>query len=584
MSQSYNIGMFGFSKETSNFQKSIYVVILLSFFLTSLFYSFYTPTFEGPDETFHYNTAIKASQNNYQFLEYDASRTPLYYTVLGFFINFVDDPRPTTIPGNPTFSTDTTNKNHNIHSNEEVFPFSGTAKYVHIFRIFSIFCGVATLIFTFKIARIVFPKNIWFALFVISTTAFLPRFAWQNSVISDDVLVWLLATISIYYMLKFSNDFKLKFLILTAIFVGLSIATKANGLLLYPVFFSLLIYLIMSKKITKESFLKHILIFQIISILSGAWLAFKFIPFYMPFIENSIGGEKARQTIHSLMNFGSFKWRFFDHNFEAFGWNVISIPQHFIEIAQALLIVSLVGLFLLIIKRTKIPKLSLKREHVVVLIATSFFLILGFLEFFLTAGRGSSRNYFPAISALSILYSLGLFAIFYQNKTKFLLLFFVLFLIFMNVVVFTVLDREFDHGAGTILPSKIRYDASTEYKTHTGISKAFDSNPNTIWHSSILKDKNPEIITIDYRHPTLKNHLTIISGSNWHPKSFEIVGSNNAYDFVTLKSINLESKWNAQTSYDIDFFNDIPYRFYYVKINSAFGSFVEFSELNFKYK
>ena len=52
-------------------------------------------------------------------------------------------------------------KNRLTHLSEEVFPFSGTAYSVHVLRIFSIFFGIITLIFIYKITQLIFPHEKW---------------------------------------------------------------------------------------------------------------------------------------------------------------------------------------------------------------------------------------------------------------------------------------------------------------------------------------------------------------------------------------------------------------------------------------
>lgn len=566
--------------------KLLFIMIIFCYFTLTLLYSLITPTFEGPDEKFHYTKSVQTSNYNFHFIE-STNRNPLSYLLIGGLINCLDffhlDTSNVYLQIDPDFDLNMSN-NRFKHGSEEIFPFQGIAQTVHLLRVFSILCGFFTLAFIYKICKLIFPTNYWFSLFVVSTVAFIPRFVWQNSVISDDVLLWTFSTITIFFMLKFAKDpNKLKNLIFMSIFLGLSILSKANGLLLYPPIFVLMFYFLLSKQINLKNFFKKIFFVELISILSGAWIAFRFIPTVITsHVINRTSSDTVSQIIVPIFdNFNAFKWRFFGHNFEAFGKNLSITPPPIIDFAYVLIIISLVGLFLLFINKIKISTLFLNKAQTIILITISLSFILGFLEFFTTNLRGSSRNYYPAIASLSILYSIGMFTIFYHDRKKYLLIIPILFLIFSNIIIIIGMDEFFDHGITMLIPSKIRYDASSQYQASTSIVNAFDSNNVTTWHSAQITPGTPEIITIDFRKPTIYNHVEIISGNMWNPKDFEIVASNDGDNFITIYSIQAEPNWQARTSHDFDFSNTMPYRYYSIKINTAYGSFVEFSEIKF---
>ena len=110
-------------------------MILIIFVVLSSSYSLYAPTFEGPDENYHYIYIKNISENNLPESMY-LKTAPLYYTLLSLPLNFIDYPNIIEVKPDPPFYQDKPNRF--FHGAEEIFPFSETAKVVHSLRIFSI--------------------------------------------------------------------------------------------------------------------------------------------------------------------------------------------------------------------------------------------------------------------------------------------------------------------------------------------------------------------------------------------------------------------------------------------------------------
>ncbi len=266
-----------------------FFLILVTFLCFAISYSLITPMFEAPDELFHYKYPKDIVDGNLG-PELYLRHQPLYYVILAGPLYFIDYPDETKIVDhhmklksfarNPFFPIDGSKY---LHGNEEMFPFSETAQAVHILRFFSIFLGTITIIFTYKIAKLVFKKNNWMPLFSMAYIALIPKFLFINSVLNNDVLIWTCSTIAIFYILKFSTKpHKTKFLILASIFTGLAILSKSSGVILIPMIFGILVYLAFTKQTTR-SFFKNFFIFGTFSLIGGGWYVyFKIITAYDP--------------------------------------------------------------------------------------------------------------------------------------------------------------------------------------------------------------------------------------------------------------------------------------------------------------
>ncbi len=186
----------------------------LAFALLGLWYSLVIPAFETPDEIYHYAFARHLAQGNglpIQTIEADGpwehegTQAPLYYLILGRLLANVDQSdfdqvghiNPRANLGTPTYPG---NKNFMLYS-AVPRPLTGTNLAVHIGRWFSLLLSLGTLWFTFGIARLAFPRSPTLALLVMITVAAIPQFAFIGASVSNDPLIILVATATLYWML-----------------------------------------------------------------------------------------------------------------------------------------------------------------------------------------------------------------------------------------------------------------------------------------------------------------------------------------------------------------------------------------------
>ena len=446
------------NKFNKNFYKISFFVILLTFVIFSTSYSLYAPSFEGPDEQFHYRFSHDVYSDTLSQKDY-VKQGPLYYSITAFFLNFIEPPENIEIKTNSFFPRDA---NKFIHSFEEQFPYYGTAYAVHLLRFISIAGGVVTLIFTYKIAYLIFSGNKSLSLFTMAFVALIPKFTWINSVMNPDSFVYAFTTISIFFLIKFVNDTsKTKFIILFSIFAGLSLFTKANGAVVFFIIFVTFMFLLLSKNMSAKFFFKRLFLIGIVSSISGAWFSFHRI--FLTVNVNNLHYKSIFSLLTSTTSVESKQVAFFEglnHFTEismihsrmfkmlwgSLGWHVIRTSNLYLIIGDILVILALIGIIIFFIKRKKWNLIQINSTHLVILFSGTGFMIFAMLTYFYIGGHGDIRYTFPVISLFGILFTLGPSLLVNKKKLRFLLVIPIIILVFMNVHLLETMDTKYDHG------------------------------------------------------------------------------------------------------------------------------------------
>jgi hypothetical protein len=449
------------------------ILIILTFVIFALAYSLLTPTFEGPDEDAHYRYSIwlfnPELRPSLTHAIYNHVAQPLYYIVNSVFFNLLD-PNDEKVAGlHVTYEYPINDKNRFQHGSEEIFPYSDIAATVHTMRLLSIVFGVITLIFVYKISKVIFPTNNWLPLYTMAFVSLIPMFLSINAVLNSDVLVWTLSTITLFFLLKFIDQPKrIRFIVFISIFTTLAISTKANALVLIPIFVVVISYLFISKQIKIPNLIKNILIYGLVSVASISWLWVGRVMRNIDY-QNASVAEILRTAFGLTNGFSSIAppgilnpstatsflfsrifdiefllSRFINTSFGGFWWQSIWIPHIYYFVIYVFLLFSGIGLIILLIKKKNIrTQINIQKNHLMVL-STSIFLSLGFIYLnFLHTNIGIARYYFPIISMLGIAIPLGWYVFVYnKKKLQFLMFAPLIFLIFLNIQVLIVMEEE----------------------------------------------------------------------------------------------------------------------------------------------
>jgi len=398
-----------------------FILILTTFFILSSFYSFYTPAYKTADNQFHYNISRLILEEKID--SFDFKHSPLYYYILAGFLSIIDHSESQN--DNPRII--------DVSKSDAQYPYSNSAYAIHVLRFFSIACGLITIIFSYKIAKIVFPKNPMLWLFSISLIAFLPNFTFGSSVINNDVLVWSLSTISLFYLFKFVNSQKeLKLILFSSVFAGLAFLTKVNAVILILVIVTVLTYLLLSKQINTKCFIKKKIIAIIGAITGGYWYYLLQKINKTPSTLDIPNDISINAGINNISNWPEINLRFIDRLWVAV-WGEASAHISLKIIGDIFIAIAIVGLFLIFTK--KYGKIKFQSNHKVILFSSIIFMALLSAYFMFVAASGVIRNDFPVISSLAVLFSAGLYVFADKRKMRWLLLIPIIFLVITNIYI-----------------------------------------------------------------------------------------------------------------------------------------------------
>jgi len=149
-----------------------------------------------------------------------------------------------------------------------IFSFSNTRHFESL-QYFTFIISVITLIYLYKLINKIKIKDKYKILFLI-LICFFPLSIILSGSINNDSLLLMNIIISIYYLFEWYECSNLKNTIILAIFVGLCVFTKLNGVLIaIPVLYIFIRKMIESKKI--KEYIKLFLVFGLISLPIGLW-------------------------------------------------------------------------------------------------------------------------------------------------------------------------------------------------------------------------------------------------------------------------------------------------------------------------
>ncbi len=293
----------------------------------------------------------------------------------------------------------------------------------YMIRIFSLILYLLTVCFAYLSAKILFKDNFLFCFAAVSFVAFLPQLVIISTSVNPINLGVFLNTLIIYLMIYSLNKGKkllVSFLCPTIIVLGFF--THRSALFMLPPFLVLLfIFLIQSIK-TKKELLRISLLILLLALvfLSLYYFTQHFFPDSLNKVMR-IGGIKPRigdinKFIHYISagaskSIGVFMEGFFKSFWYFASWMRFRYPLSIYSLLKLISIISLVGLlkYLFSLLNQNKQKYLVDFKSFLVLIAAALPIIIGtIIRCFPIYPVAQGRYIFPAISALAILFVLGL--------------------------------------------------------------------------------------------------------------------------------------------------------------------------------
>jgi hypothetical protein len=224
-------------------------IILALYLLLAVLYGLVTPIYEGPDEIGHVlyvKHLFEGRDLPRQTREYaraygfgqEGSQPPLYYALNAALVRVlrlslaglegIPPVNPFTTRGRPA--------RYNVacyrhDPRQEIFPFQGAARAVHVMRLLSALLGGITVTAVYLATRQAFPGSEEAALLAAQLVAFNPQFAFMGGVVNNDNLVNCLVAMAVALTLYgLRRGFTWRRALVLGLVCGLAALAKLGGL------------------------------------------------------------------------------------------------------------------------------------------------------------------------------------------------------------------------------------------------------------------------------------------------------------------------------------------------------------------
>lgn len=226
---------------------SWYLALIAAIFLAlTAWYISQVPPFEGPDEPQHWayiewlaQTGSFPPQGDAAWetpVEQQAGQAPLYYLIASIPARLLDLNEPSaTFRPNPHFMGPFPrdffdNDNRAIHYLDALPTLRGGWLAFYLARAVSSAFGVLLLVSVFGLAREVWPVRLHYAWFVTLFVAAIPQVVFLASVVSNDVPVAALGTLTLWRLaVLLRREYRLQHAIAVGLFFGLAVLAKVSA-------------------------------------------------------------------------------------------------------------------------------------------------------------------------------------------------------------------------------------------------------------------------------------------------------------------------------------------------------------------
>ena len=418
------------------------VALVAIFIVLGSFYAVTTPIFEASDELWHYpfvrhladgNPLPVQDPNNVGPWKQEASQQPLYYALAAALTFWIDTSDMETVRWlNPHVDTGVLTPDGNInliiHQPErEALPWHGTVLAVRLIRLASVLMGAGTLVFTWLIARRVFPSRPGLALGAVAVNGFTPMFVFISGAVNNDNLAILLCSAALYLMVQ-PGSRRVRESLSLGVVLGLAALTKTTALGLIPLALVALVMtgyrelLAMRWGARARWAVQHGLAILLPVLLMAGWWYYRNYQLYgdwlgwNAFIE--VLGKRAHPA--SLRQLWSERWGFSLSYWGLFGGVNVAMAEWIYRLLNGLAVVAAGGLVVYLIQEVRRIHRSeprpwwdaaIRRLGPLALLGFwSIAVAVGLARWATITWSSQGRLVFPAISALSILLVAGLFA------------------------------------------------------------------------------------------------------------------------------------------------------------------------------
>ncbi len=398
--------------------------ILIAFLALGFYTSVINPLFEAPDENWHYEFIREIVTQHglpvvdvaaHQPWAHEGLQAPLYYVIGALTVAWANPAELAQTPALNPFvrlgepePTNNDNRNKYLHTTAEDFPYHGFALLAHWLRVYSLLLGALTVLFTYTLAREIFPTRVDIPLTATAFVAFLPQFIFISGVISNDNLTVTLSTAALWLS---ARTLRLGVTpprtTALAIITGAAMLTKLSGLALLPLAGLAVVAVPALKRDWRAAFAHGASLTLIVALISGWWYARNFVLYGEPFpvsqIALMVGARSAPLNFWQWLTTEGTGLRL--STWGVFGWfNILASPE-FYFFYDAIAALGLGGILIALIRR---------RDLKIELAWLALWIGLCVIAFWRYASEiitTQGRLLFPALAAWAILWAWGIAAL-----------------------------------------------------------------------------------------------------------------------------------------------------------------------------
>ncbi len=275
----------------NNIQHRLYYIALgtvaLAFLALAITYSVVNPLHESTDEIRHYRyVRYLLAYHTLPVQEPHTPRSqshhpPLYYTLAALASWWVEPDHPVYFspPENPYWGyryweVGDDNKNQYLHGADEAFPYQGDALIAHLARWVNILIGLGSVLLTYRLGRVAFPRQPAVALGATAFVAFNPMFVYLSGTINNDIAAALAGAAVIVACAEIvTHGVTLRRALILGALYGLAILSKFNVAFILALIELTLLADAWQRRSGRDLIRANLAVLGVALLLSGWWFA-----------------------------------------------------------------------------------------------------------------------------------------------------------------------------------------------------------------------------------------------------------------------------------------------------------------------
>ncbi|MBK6938958.1 MAG: glycosyltransferase family 39 protein [Planctomycetes bacterium] len=406
--------------------KGLLIAALLYLALASA-YVVKTPAFEGPDENDHWFYAWQLANSQAmpvaRFTARELGRPvideaglahhpPLYYALLAGAMELAQ--RRDTVASQLTNPENLQSTPAGaflwLHGADEDAPVSREIRFLRLLRLFSVVCGLVTLVATWVLARLAFPRRLAVADVAALLLATMPAFSFHHAVLDNGNLAATFAHAALVVLCAAitAKRFDVRIAIAGGLLLGLCLVTKLTTLALLPLFGVVAAIAVWNAPRRGPAAIAMLVGGVVVAAIAG-WFFVRNVQLY-----GDLLGGAAHERVYASIRVPdgrAIEWLrvgFFPNIFTSllgmFGnWTV---PPHaaLVTFGKVIAAVAACGVVFNLVK----PRRDARKSVVWALVGAAGLVFLATLHFNLTFRQPQGRYLFPAIGPIAIVLAAGL--------------------------------------------------------------------------------------------------------------------------------------------------------------------------------